>query len=373
MGTAVASAGADLPVAGADLPGARWPRARGTMLRVRSIVALSFPAALLPLPTAPSPRLLPRAVTTEAPLALDLARMLERVQERQWALADIDWDAPGADRITVAQRPALASFMADVTWIEQLGARAFAALARKAEDPLLADLYRYFHAEEQRHANAELALMKRWDMLEDGPVPEPAISIRLAMDWLDRFADTLPLPVLGSAIPMLEVALDGALLKFLTEAVPDPLCRSVFERINSDESRHLAVGFHVLELIGRDPWHRHARTAARVLLSPAVIASLPAAMPLFSRARADIVSMGLEERQLAAALARFEQAGSRQPAIRRNPSYLVLNEFAKMVANRSHPYHLLADAVGEAVQHWPRRLLRRPPAWAGELTAEPVV
>ena len=30
------------------------------------------------------------------------------------------------------------------------------------------DIYRYFHAEEQRHANAELALMRRWGMLEEG-------------------------------------------------------------------------------------------------------------------------------------------------------------------------------------------------------------
>src|SRR3546814_3888601 len=94
-------------------------------------------------------------------LPLDLSRTRDRVQERQWALADIDWDAPGADRITDEQRPKLAAFMADVAWIEQVGARAFAALARRAQDPTLAELYRYFHAEEQRHANAEIALMRQ--------------------------------------------------------------------------------------------------------------------------------------------------------------------------------------------------------------------
>src|SRR3546814_16909482 len=105
--------------------------------------------------------------------------------------------------------------MADVAWIEQVGARAFAALARRAQDPTLAELYRYFHAEEQRHANAEIALMRRWGLLDGDEPTEPHISIRLAMDWLDRFADSLPLPVLGSAIHMLTVALDGALLQFL--------------------------------------------------------------------------------------------------------------------------------------------------------------
>ena len=113
----------------------------------------------------------------------------------------------GADLITDAQRPKLGAFMANVVWVEQVGARAFASLAHKADAPVLADIYRYFHAEEQRHANAELALMKRWDMLDGARVPEPDISIRLAIEWLDRFADGLSLPIFASAIPMLEVAL----------------------------------------------------------------------------------------------------------------------------------------------------------------------
>lgn len=304
---------------------------------------------------------------------MDLSRTLDKVRERQWCLADVDWDAPGADRITDAQRPKLRAFMADVAWIEQVGARAFSALARQASDPVLSDLYRYFHAEEQRHANAELALMRRWNMIDGGQPPEPDISIRLAMDWLDRFADSLPLAVLGSAIPMLEVALDGALLKFLTDEVPDPLCRLVFDKINGDESRHLSVGYHVLEVLGRDPMYIHAWNTARVLLSPAVLASLPAAMPLFSRARDDIVDMGLQEDRLYDALSRFEKLGDRQPAVRRNPSYLALKEFAKMVADRSHPYHLLADAMTRVVGFYPRSLLRPPPSWVRELTPNPVV
>ena len=71
--------------------------------------------------------------------------------------------------------------MADLCWIENIGARGFSALAKKAPNPTLAEIYRYFHAEEQRHANAELALMKRWGMLDDGEIPEPNVNIRMAM------------------------------------------------------------------------------------------------------------------------------------------------------------------------------------------------
>ena len=112
-------------------------------------------------------------------MAIDMDVMLAKIKDRQWALADIDWDAPGAEMISDEQRPRLKAFMADLCWIENIGARGFAALAKKAPTPTIAEIYRYFHAEEQRHANAELALMKRWGMLEDGEVPEPNVNIRL--------------------------------------------------------------------------------------------------------------------------------------------------------------------------------------------------
>ncbi|MGH3523950.1 MAG: ferritin-like domain-containing protein, partial [Mycobacterium sp.] len=146
-------------------------------------------------------------------MTIDMDAMLAKIKDRQWALADIDWDAPGAETISDEFRPRLKAFMADLCWIENVGARGFAALAKKAPDPTLAEIYRYFHAEEQRHANAELALMKRWGMLDEGELPEPNVNIRLAIEWLDRYSDGMPLSLLGTVIPMLEVALDGALLK----------------------------------------------------------------------------------------------------------------------------------------------------------------
>src|SRR3546814_5676925 len=77
-------------------------------------------------------------------------------------------------------------------------------------------------------------------------------------------------------------------------------------------------------------------------------------MPLFANARDSVVGMGLSEEKLFEAMARFEKPGDRQPIVRRNPSYLVLKEFGKMVADRSHPYHLLSDAVSGLVEHYPR-------------------
>ena len=98
----------------------------------------------------------------EDPMAIDMDAMLAKIKDRQWALADIDWDAPGAETITDEQRPKLKAFMADLCWIENIGARGFAALAKKAPTPThrrdLPLLPRRGAAPRQRRTGADEAL-----------------------------------------------------------------------------------------------------------------------------------------------------------------------------------------------------------------------
>jgi hypothetical protein len=304
-------------------------------------------------------------------MAIDLDDMLVKIKDRQWALADIDWDAPGADTIRDEFRPKLKEFMADLTWIENVGARGFAAMANKAPTPTLAEIYRYFHAEEQRHANAELALMKRWGMLAEGEIPEPNVNIRLAIDWLDRYADEMPLTVLGTVIPMLEVALDGALLKFLLDEVHDPVCHRVFEKINNDESRHLAVDFEVLDMLGHAKARKLMIDFVGNAASPGLILGAVMYLPLLNRMRNNITGMGLDVDRLYAALRRFEKLGSRGEATHRVPLYQVIRWHAGMVVNPRHPYHLLANSMVWATERIPNAVLPGLPTWFREITYEP--
>ncbi|MCX5046180.1 ferritin-like domain-containing protein [Aldersonia sp. NBC_00410] len=300
-----------------------------------------------------------------------LEDMLATIKERQWALADIDWAAPGAELITEEQKPKLKAFMADLVWIENIGARGFAAMAKKAPDPTLAEIFRYFHAEEQKHANAELALMHRWDMLADDEVPEPNVNIRLAIEWLDTFADRMSLSVLGTVIPMLEVALDGALLKFLLEEVHDPVCHAAFRKINADESRHIAVDFHVLDLLGQARLRSLLIQTAGTFVSPGLLIGALMYVPLLNKVRDNIVDMGLSEDRLYEAMKRFKRNGERGQGTR-ILTYQVLKLHAGWVIDRGHPYHLFADAMVRLTDHYPQRLLRPQPSWSKELTYEAV-
>jgi hypothetical protein len=307
-------------------------------------------------------------------MTIDFDEMLQTIKDKQWSLADIDWDAPGAETMTDELRAKMRPFMADLVWIEHVGARGFASLAKKAPTETIAEIYRYFHAEEQKHANAELALMRRWGMLAEGEaMPEPNINVRLAIKTLDDFGDTLPLTGLATLIPLLECALDGALVKFLLEEVEDPVCHQVFRHINSDEARHITVDFQVLELIGAGPLHKLLIESVALLQPQVVLGLIVVFAPLINKMRDNIVAMGLPEQKLYSAVKRFATIGSRGEFTRRIPAYHVLRAQAGMVVDRSSPYHrLLADPMVKLTSLVPVRLLGRPQSWVDELTDEPV-
>ncbi|WP_031470881.1 hypothetical protein [Sciscionella sediminilitoris] len=306
-------------------------------------------------------------------MSFDYAEMLQTIKDKQWSLADIDWDAPGADAITDQQRPKLKQFMSDLVWIENIGARGFAALSRQAPNETIKQIYTYFHAEEQKHANAELALMKRWGMLVDGETPEPNTQVRMAIWMLDQYADQMPLTGLATVIPMLECALDGALVKFLLEEVKDPLCHEVFKHINSDESRHIAVDFKVLDLVGAGPARRLLIESAAILKPNMLLSLLLVFVPLLNKMRDNIVAMGLSEQKLYNAMKRFAKNGDRSANIRRLPAYQLFKQQARMATDRSHPYHrYLADPLVALTNRFPARILGKQPTWSRELTHEPV-
>lgn len=304
--------------------------------------------------------------------SIDLDVMLAKIKSSQWALADIDWDAPGADKITPEQWPKLKEFMADLMWIEHVGARGFAAMAKKAPNDTLKEIYVYFHAEEQRHANAEMALMKRWGMLEGDELPEPNINIRLVIEWLDKYADDQPLVALGSVIPMLEIALDGALCKFLLDTVKDPVCHEVFAKINDDESRHLGVDFHVLEMLGHGKVSQMAIKMAGTLLSPSMLLGMAAYVPLLNRMRDNIIELGLPEARLYDAMNKYKRIGARTEAGRRNPWFQVVSRHGQWMVDRSnYLYHVPVDALVTLTGRIPKKILPPVPTWVKELTWKP--
>ena len=305
-------------------------------------------------------------------MAMDLDNMLQKIKDKQWALVDIDWDAPGAELIDADLWNKLKPFMTDLMWIENVGARGFAALAKKAPTPTLKSIYEHFHAEEQKHANAELALMRRWGMLEQDEIPPPSINVQLVINWLDKHSDDMSLSILGTVIPMLEVALDGALIKFITDEVHDPVAQEVFKRINSDESRHLAVDFEVMDLLGHAGLRKLTVDFVGSWMSPALVIGTLSYFPLLNKMRDNIVAMGVDEERLYQAMRRFRTVGERSESVRRVPMYRFISWHSKKVIDRTSKYHWLADSLVKVTGAIPISLVRNTPTWSQELTYEPV-
>lgn len=305
-------------------------------------------------------------------MAMDLDNMLQKIKDKQWALVDIDWDAPGAELIEPELHAKLKPFMADLMWIENVGARGFAALAKKAPTPTLKSIYEHFHAEEQKHANAELALMRRWGMLEGDEIPPPNVNVQLIINFLDRYSDQMSLSFLGTVIPMLEVALDGALIKFITDEVKDPIAQEAFQKINSDESRHLAVDFEVMDLLGHTQMRKLLIELVGGWVRPTFLIGVLSYIPLLNKMRDNIVAMGVDEEKLYVALRRFQNVGERSDFVRRLPMYQIISWQGRKVIDRTSKYHWMADTLVKVTGAIPMPLVHRTPSWSQELTYEPV-
>ncbi|MCA9534566.1 MAG: ferritin-like domain-containing protein [Myxococcales bacterium] len=300
-------------------------------------------------------------------MKLDLTQMLQKIEAGYWSLDDIDWDQPGHDLIKPEQYGKLRDFMCDLVWIEHVGAKGFAALARQAPDPLLAEIYRHFEREEAQHARAELALMRRWGMVGAEEIPVANVNIRLTMQWMDKHTDTLDFATLTCVIAMLEVALDGALVKLLLDQVEDPVCHEVFRLINRDEARHLTMDFHVMELMGLQPQTINSLRFAAKSLRPERIVGALTYVPLLSRMRNNLVKMGLDEERLYKSIRRFDEVGSRSAATERLSAYRAVRAHGRMVVDPKHPYHYFADALVRLTAAIPERALGPLPTWTRTL------
>lgn len=301
--------------------------------------------------------------------------MLQTIKDRQWMLKDIDWDAPGAELVTEEQKPKLKAFMADLMWIEHIGARAFAGMAINAPDPTLRVIYHYFHAEEQKHANAELALMKRWGLLDNAEVPLPTLQIAYALDMMDRSADRIPFETMATSIPMLECALDGALLKFLTDEVKDPLLEVVLNKVNADESRHLAVGFHVMGMLSGAPLRRLAVIAFKMANGSGVVGlkHVVATLPLYGAMREELYDLGMDGSRLNKAMERYRKARDRDPRLHKNPLYKMTSAYSYLTMQRHPVWSRVEDTMLRLSKRIPREQWPAPPSWSDELTHQATV
>ncbi len=178
-------------------------------------------------------------------MTLDLDRMREKCVRDQWHIDDLDWNAtPRAmsreDEIAVVQ------YFTNMAGIERFAKALFAEQRKRCDDPVLKEIFATFIVDEERHAQVAERLAAFYDVHH---YQEYVLNPHLER-FRPYFISTIELisaEIANAYITSGEILLDVALLRSLDDFVDDDMSHRAMRLINRDESRHIAVDFHMVE------------------------------------------------------------------------------------------------------------------------------
>lgn len=171
--------------------------------------------------------------------------MLVMCREAQWEADDLDWDlAPR--QLSREHEIAVCQYFMDMSGIELLAGELFLAQREQTDDPRLRAIFDSFIRDEQRHSEVARRLSRHYDVhhYRDYELNPHLVRFRAAfVDAVRR----LPPDIASAYIVSGELLLDVALLRSLDDFVNDEMSKRAMKLINRDESRHIAVDFHMVE------------------------------------------------------------------------------------------------------------------------------
>jgi hypothetical protein len=181
---------------------------------------------------------------------MDLARMLDKCRRDQWSIDDLDWSIP-PPQMPRDKEEAICQAFVDMAGIELLAGALFEVQHKKTADPTLKKIFATFVADERRHAAVAARLAKHYDVHRYRAYRESPALTAFRPHFLAVVRQTSP-EIANAYITAGELILDVALLRSLDGYVADEMSHRAMHLINRDESRHIAVDFHMTELYCSD-------------------------------------------------------------------------------------------------------------------------
>jgi len=173
-------------------------------------------------------------------------RMLEMCRKGQWKIdEDLDWSVPPRP-MTRDEETAIVQYFHDMAGIELLAGALFEEQRKRVDDPTMKKIFATFVADEKRHSEVALRLASYYDVHH---YREYAMSPSLTK-FAPHFVNAvkyLSAEVANVYITGGELILDVALLRSINDYVHDTMSESAMELVNRDESRHIAVDYHMTE------------------------------------------------------------------------------------------------------------------------------
>jgi hypothetical protein len=183
---------------------------------------------------------------------MDLARMLTKCVRDQWKAADLDFTrAPR--RFGKEDEIAICQYFTNMAGIERLAGALFREQRLRSTDPTLQQIFRTFEVDELRHSHVAQLLADHYNVHHYRYYqPDPHL-VKFAPAFVHAIRYLSP-EVANTYITCGEIILDVALLRSLNDYVDDDLSHEAMELINRDESRHIAVDFHMIDYYSSDEY-----------------------------------------------------------------------------------------------------------------------
>lgn len=183
---------------------------------------------------------------------MDFDRMLAKCRREQWRVADLDWSVAPAD-LPREKEIAVVQYFTDMSEIERLAGALFDEQRKRAEDPVLAEILGTFVRDELRHAHVARRLADHYDVHRYRYYQVNPHLRRFAPYFVDAVR-YLSAEVATVYITTGELILDVALLRSLNDYVDDPMSQQAMDRINRDESRHIAIDYQMVQYYASDDY-----------------------------------------------------------------------------------------------------------------------
>ena len=176
--------------------------------------------------------------------------MLAKCHEAQWRADDLDWSGRPAP-MPRAKEEAVVQAFTDMAGIERLAAALFVAQAAKTTDPTLRAIFATFIVDEARHAVVAARLARYYDVHRYRSYAQSPALVAFRAPFL-AVIELAPPDIANAYVTSGELLLDVALLRSLDDYVGDAMSHAAMHLINRDESRHIAIDFHMIEHYASD-------------------------------------------------------------------------------------------------------------------------
>jgi len=201
---------------------------------------------------------------------MDLERMLAKCHKYQWKVGDLDWDRAPPE-LSREDEIAVVQYFTDKATIERLAGALFVEQAKRTNDPVLKEIFQTFVKDELRHSHCAQMLADHYDVHRYKVYQTNPALVKFFPHFIYSLRYVNP-EFANLYITTGELILDVALLRSLDDFVDDEMSHEAMAKINLDESRHIAIDFHMVEYYTSDEWAQRLADQPQYSLKDTVMA-----------------------------------------------------------------------------------------------------